>query len=66
MTWCHKCLIKVGILVLIKVVLEAIPILWTIVTTTPRGILNMIRKISYIFFKGKCRQGILFFVWHDT
>ena len=66
MTWCHKCLINARRLVLIKVVLEAISILWTIVTTTPRGILNTIRKISNIFLKGKCRQGILFFVWHDT
>ena len=66
MTWCHMCLIKAERLVLIKVVLKAILILWNIVTTTPRGILNTIRKISYIFFMGKCRQGILFFVWHDT
>ncbi len=60
------CLIKAGRLVLIKDVLEAITILWTIVTTKLRGILNTIRKISYIFFMGKCRQGIIFFVWYDS
>jgi hypothetical protein len=45
--WCNWWISRGGILVLIKIVLEAIPMYWHLKTLIPKSILQGIRKICY-------------------
>lgn len=47
--WSHKWLSRASRLVLVKVVLEAMPLYWMALTWIPRGILGKIRKICFSF-----------------
>lgn len=49
MVWSHKWLSRVGRLVIVKVVLEAMPMYWMALTWIPRGILEKIKKICFSF-----------------
>ena len=50
--WSHKWLSRVGRLVLVKVMLEAMSVYWMALTWIPRGILEKIRKICFSFLLG--------------
>jgi len=45
--WCNRRLSKGGRLVLVKVVLEAIPIYWILLDWVPKGVLETIGKLFY-------------------
>jgi hypothetical protein len=47
--WSHKWLSKVGRLVLVKFVLEAIPVYWMSLAWIPKGILERTRKLCSKF-----------------
>ena len=47
--WSHRWLSRVGRLVMVKAVLEAMSIYWMVLTWIPRGILEKIRKICFSF-----------------
>jgi len=52
--WYHKYLSRAGRLVLIKVVLEAMPVYWMMLAWIPRGILARLQNICFRFlWKGK-------------
>jgi hypothetical protein len=48
-SWCFKWLSKGGRLLLLKSVLEAIPMYWMSLTWIPKGVLEEIRSLSYRF-----------------
>ena len=50
--WSHKWLSRADKLVLVKAVLEAMPVYWMALTWIPRGILDKIRKICFSFLWG--------------
>jgi hypothetical protein len=47
--WCNQWLSKEGCLVLVKVVLEAIPVYWMSLAWIPKGVLELIRILCYRF-----------------
>jgi hypothetical protein len=47
--WCHHQLSREGRLVLVKFVLEAIHVYWMSLSWTPKGVLEVIRRISFKF-----------------
>lgn len=47
--WNYRWLSRVGIFVLVKFVLEAIPVFWMSLSWIPKGALKFIRKICYRF-----------------
>jgi len=47
--WCHKWLSRAGRLVLVKSVLEAIPVYWMSLAWIPKGTLESIRRICFRF-----------------
>jgi hypothetical protein len=47
--WSHRCLSRAGRLVLVKSVLEAIPIYWMSLSWIPKGILEAARKLTFRF-----------------
>ena len=49
MVWSHKWFSRAGRLVLVKAVLEAIPVYWMSLSYIPKGILERIRRICFIF-----------------
>ena len=49
MVWSHKWLSRAGRLVLVKAVLEAIPVYWMSLSWIPKGILERIRRICFRF-----------------
>ena len=49
MVWSHKWLSRAGRLVLVKAVLEAIPVFWMSLSWIPKGILERIRKVCFRF-----------------
>jgi len=60
--WSHKWLSRAGRLVLVKSVLEAIPVFWMSLSWIPVGILDQLRKICFAFlWQGKSEQRSL--VW---
>jgi hypothetical protein len=46
-TWCNRWISRGGHLVLVKVVLEAIPVFWMSMAWIPKGVLEVIRKLCY-------------------
>jgi len=48
-TWSHKWLSRAGRLVLVKSVLEAIPVYWMSLSWIPKGILESYRKVCFRF-----------------
>ena len=52
--WCHRWLSRAGRLVLVKSVLEAIPVYWMTLAQIPKGILEKARRICFRFlWRGK-------------
>ena len=47
--WCNKCISRARRLVLVKAMLEDIPILWISLTSVHEKTLEQVRKISFIF-----------------
>ena len=47
--WSHKWLSKAGRLVLVKLVLEAIPVYWMSLAWIPKGIMEVARIICFMF-----------------
>ena len=47
--WSHRWLSRVGRLVLVKVVLEAMPMYWMALIWIPRGILEKTKRICFSF-----------------
>ena len=47
--WCHRWLSKAERLVLIKLVMEAIPVYWISLAWIPKSILNKAKKICFKF-----------------
>ena len=57
--WSHKWLSRAGRLVLVKAVLEAIPVYWMSLTWIPKGILESIRRICFRFlWSGKKEEQV--------
>ena len=53
-SWSHKWLSRAGRLVLVKFVLEAIPVYWMSLAWLPKGILEQIRRLCFSFlWRGK-------------
>jgi mannosylglycoprotein endo-beta-mannosidase len=52
--WMNRLLSRGGILVLIKLVLESLPVYWTSIMAIPRGVMDKIRRLSfkYLWSKG--------------
>jgi hypothetical protein len=48
-TWSHRWLSRAGRLVLVKTVLEAIPVYWMSLSWIPKGILEAARKLTFRF-----------------
>jgi hypothetical protein len=48
-SWSHKWLSRAGRLVLVKLVLEAIPVFWMSLSWIPKGTLEAARKLSFRF-----------------
>lgn len=48
-SWCHRWLSKVGRLVMVKAVLEVMPVYWMALTWIAQGILEKIRRICFSF-----------------
>jgi hypothetical protein len=46
-TWCNRWISQGGRLVLVKIVLEAIPVFWMSMAWIPKGVLEVIRKLCY-------------------
>eukprot|EP00253_Pinus_taeda_P011149 PITA_11149 len=63
--WSHKCLSRVGRLVLIKSVMMAIPVYWASLTWVPKGILNSIEKlcISFLWAGSKSERVTPWIAW---
>eukprot|EP01018_Ginkgo_biloba_P039380 Gb_12932 [translate_table: standard] len=63
--WCQRCLSRGGRLVLVKSVLEALPVYWMSLSWIPQGILDQMRKISFRFLwsGGKEKRGIPWVKW---
>jgi hypothetical protein len=56
--WSNKWLSRAGRLVLIKSVLEAIPVYWMSLSWIPKGILEKARKLSFSYlWRGKWKIG---------
>lgn len=56
--WVNRMLSRGGRLVLLKSILESIPIFWTSLVVAPKGILTKICKISFQFlWSGPCVSG---------
>jgi hypothetical protein len=49
LSWSHRWLSRVGKLVLVKSVLEAIPVYWMSLSWIPKGISEAARKITFRF-----------------
>lgn len=47
--WCNQCLSRVGLYILIKSIIEGLPIYWTAITHIPRNIMDHIHKMSFGF-----------------
>jgi len=47
--WSHRCLSHVGRLVLVKSMLESIPVYWMSLSWIPKGILEAARKLTFRF-----------------
>ena len=47
--WCHKWISKASILVMVKSILEAIPVYWMTLAWIPKGTLEAIRKLCFHF-----------------
>ena len=53
-SWSHKWLSRAGRLVLVKSVLEAIPVYWMSLAWLPKGILEQVRRLCFSFvWRGK-------------
>ena len=58
--WSNKWLSRAAILVLIKSVLEAIPVYWMSLSWIPKGILEKVRKMSfYYLWSGKKENQVM-------
>ena len=59
-SWSHKWFARVGRLVLVKAVLEAMTIYWMALTWIPRGILDKIKRICFNFlWSGKQEKRVI-------
>jgi hypothetical protein len=53
--WCNHWISRGGRLVLIKSILEAIPVYWHLLAHIPKGILDRIKKVCFNYlWKGNC------------
>jgi hypothetical protein len=59
--WCNRWLSRGGRLVLVKVVLEAIPVYWISLAWVLKGVLEAIRKLCYKFIWSgeKSKKGLV-------